>query len=102
MKFLKKVRFEIDNLNIRVADKLIDRREWKRYNPEHRDLLDSFETLGFIIKLEDAIIERRHKIKQYREYLILQKIKKQLSEEEQNELKRSVLSELKNRKFKDM
>jgi len=102
MKFLEKIKFKIDNTNIRVADKLIDRREWKKYNPEHRDILDVFETLGFVVRLENAIIERRHKIKQYREYLILQKIKKQLSEEEQNELKRSVLSELKNRKFKDM
>ena len=96
MKFLKKIKFEIDNLNIKIADKLIDRREWKKYNPEHKDSLDIFETLDFVIKLEDAIIERRNKIRQYREYLILQKIK----EETGKEFKRSF--ELVREKFKDI
>lgn len=81
MKFLKKIKFKIDNLNIKIADKLIDRREWKKYNPEHRDLLDNLETLGFVIKLENAIIERKSKIRQYREYLILQKIKEETGKE---------------------
>ena len=96
MKFLKKIKFEIDNLNIKIADKLIDRREWKKYNPEHRDLLDIFETLDFIIEIENAIIERRNKIRQYREYLILQKIK----EETEKEFKRPF--ELVRENFKDI
>jgi len=96
MKFLKKIKFEIDNLNIKIADKLIDRREWKKYNPEHKDSLDIFETLDFVIKLEDEIIERKSRIRQYREYLILQKIK----EETEKEFKRPF--ELVRENFKDI
>ena len=78
MKFFKKIKLTIENIIIKVADKLIDRREWKKYNPEHLDLLDYLETLGFVIKLENALIAKRDNIKAYRRYIFYKKVREEL------------------------
>jgi len=78
MKFFKKIKLTIENIIIKLADKLIDRREWKKYNPEDKDLLDSFENFNFVVKLENALITKRDDIKAYRRYIFYKKVAEEL------------------------
>ena len=78
MKFFKKIKLTTENIIIKLADKLIDRQEWKKYNPEHLDLLDYLETLGFVVKLENALITKRDDIKAYRRYIFYKKVAEEL------------------------
>ena len=78
MKFFKKIKLTTENIIIKLADKLIDRREWKKYNLQHKDLLDLLENFNFVVKFENALIAKRDEIKAYKRYIFYKKVREEL------------------------